>query len=736
MKPIRSLISVGVALALVMGSAVAANALVIYVRVVADNNRSVPIDAEPSDTVENIKQKVSDVENIAPSRQILTYAGRTLLNSETLSSLNISNQAIFNLTVSSCTLDGAGTQADPWKIGTATDLTKVGLVGPAECISNYSRDTYYKLTANIALTGNFTPVELYVNPGNTASFDGDGKTISGLKVIDGTATPGGSSSTKKIYAGLFSNTRSAIIQNLKLTGESVEGDSFVGGLVGFAQSTTISNVSVTLTGNVAGDTSVGINHGQMVGGLVGQMSSGSSISNSTFKSTGGAVIGSVYIGGAIGDLTDSTATQISVSSNVTSGNISGGVIGSVAPNSNLVMDQMFYSGSFTGDQYVGGIIGYLWSSGNHSLNLTNSGVRGTVSTAGNYSPSAFVGHVGAGISSAGVSNSYSTAQYKKTTSTSLATQNTIPAIESTGTILSPDNLFESWGAGTSITGATLVADAVIDELSDVPTSWSVVRQDASLGAIGSAKWVMDVSGSRLNGGRPMPAAAYSAGFFTERASTGGGSSVLVAKPVLSKSPTLIGRVEVGKRISVDAGTWSSTAPIQFSYSWYRCSHPVSAAANLALESDCVAVNKATETEFSVADADTKKFLTALVTASNPGGSATFVASSVNSKSLKYLALAAPVTLRGNAKLGQALSVSSLKWIAAAPTKISYQWYRCDSARVSGSTVGGACKAISGATKSSYRQSVADKSKYVSVKISAVLGSSKLFVVAGSSKKSS
>ena len=715
-----------------------------------------------------------------------------------------------------CTLDGSGTQADPWKIGTATDLTKVGLVGANECVTSYSRDTYYKLTANIALTGNFTPVELYVNPGNTASFDGNGKTISGLKVVDGTTNSSGS--TKKKYAGLFSDTRSAIIQNLNVTGESVLGDTFVGGLVGFAQGTTISNVSVTLTGNVSGDINSGIYHGQMVGGLVGEMTN-SSITDSSFKSTAGAVYGTSYIGGAIGALTDSTATRISVSSDVIATNISGGVIGTASPNANLTMDQMFYSGSFTGDQYVGGIIGYLWSAGNYSFDLTNSATRGTLTTTGNYSPSAFIGHVGSGITIATVSKSYSTAAFRKNSSTSLATANAVLAIEGSGILIASENLYENWGAGTSMTGATLVADGIINELNELPNSWTAVQQDESVEAVTTAAWVIDGSTSPLNGGRPMPAVAYNTGFFanlqcapgrlsdtgnipcspaeigryvalpgqtvavdcpagtyqpqagqmvclqapagyfvanagsnqatpcasgytssqgatacTVITSSSGGSTVVVAKPLLSSSPKLIGVVAPGKTIALNAGTWTSTTPIQYSYTWYRCSHPVTAAENLAAEAHCVAVEKANEVALPVAAEDTKKFITALVTATNSGGSATYVASSVNSKTVKYLALASPAKLSGTAKVGQALSVASLKWIAASPTKTSYQWYRCDSARVTGATVGAGCKVIYGATARSYKQVSADKSKYVTVKVSAVLGSSKVTTVAGSAKK--
>lgn len=407
-----------------------------------------------------------------------------------------------------CTLSGSGSSSDPWLIDSAAKLAKVGVIGASECLTNgYDSNRYYKLTSDIVLAGNFAPLELYANDGYIASFDGNNKIISGLNVVAGIATQSGNFPNGN-YSGLFSNTRNAFIKDLKITGHSVVGDSYVGALAGYAQSTTIQNITVDLTGSVSGETSMGLNHGQMVGGLVGGLYN-STLTRATF--TGSGVFGGAYSGGGIGDSTNSSVSKIAIGSDVDCLNISGGVIGSVNVESSTIFDELYYHGSMRGDQYVGGLIGYVWGSNDSVLTISNSGVRGVIATASTtYSPSAFVGEVGNRITATNLVDSYMSASFAKNTSTVV---DTVALKQGLSTLTGAHNYFESWSANSAVsTGAQLVSDGVLDELSDV-TGWSVVQQDTSVKVDSGSSWVVDGSAGPLNGGRPMTASAYNLGFY-------------------------------------------------------------------------------------------------------------------------------------------------------------------------------------------------------------------------------
>jgi len=191
----------------------------------------------------------------------------------------------------------------------------------------------------------------------TGRFDGLGHTISNIHINQ-------SSNTSVPFVGLFGITSGALIQNVTLSGGSVNASApytyYVGGLVGSSMGGAIRSAFVT---GLSVSCSVG--SCGLVGGLVGE-NDGATIYNSVFY--GGTVSGTNQVGGLVGY------------------NYGGGLISgsSAAINSTV-----------TGNQYVGGLVG------------TNTGtIDGSYATDNTVSGSTQIGGLAGTNTSGTMSNSY------------------------------------------------------------------------------------------------------------------------------------------------------------------------------------------------------------------------------------------------------------------------------------------------------------------------------------------
>lgn len=174
-----------------------------------------------------------------------------------------------------------GSAEKPYVISTTAGLAYLAL--KVNGGTDYSGN-YFKLgddiTYNKTVENNFTPIGNASN-GFRGTFDGNGKTISGLNI----------NLTTTEYVGLFGKTLNATIKGVKLDNSTITGKDYVGGIVGFGDAsstpTTIENCTVTSNVSVSGAYHVGgivgmyakvrvctsaaaVSGVQNVGGIVGQ----------------------------------------------------------------------------------------------------------------------------------------------------------------------------------------------------------------------------------------------------------------------------------------------------------------------------------------------------------------------------------------------------------------------------------------------------------------------------------
>ena len=225
--------------------------------------------------------------------------------------------------------------------GSYTVTTADGLKNVAKLVNEEGKtDINITLDTDLTLTGEWTPIGTESQP-YTGTFDGNGKTITGLK-IDQSGTDN---------VGLIGRLGSGgKVQDVTLTEVNVTGGTYVGGVAGWSFGGNIENCSVS--GSVSGSD---------VGGVVGYQQGGSITgcsSSATVKGTqrAGGVAGATNSGAT---LTACYATgDVTVENDGTNNSHAGGVVGY---NGGGTLTACYATGSVTGSGsgtiYVGGVTG-------------------------------------------------------------------------------------------------------------------------------------------------------------------------------------------------------------------------------------------------------------------------------------------------------------------------------------------------------------------------------------------
>ena len=224
--------------------------------------------------------------------------------------------------------------------GNYTVTTAEGLKNIAELVNEeWKLDINITLTDDIDLKGiDWTPIGIDYNHQYTGTFDGGGKTITGLTVTGSDR-----------YTGLFGFIKGTV-KNVVLTEINITSGTFVGGVAGWSFGGNIENCSVS--GSVSGSD---------VGGVVGYQQGGSITgcsSSATVKGTqrAGGVAGATNSGAT---LTACYATgDVTVENDGPNNACAGGVVGSNAYSTVIACYAAGnVSGTGSGTIHVGGVVG-------------------------------------------------------------------------------------------------------------------------------------------------------------------------------------------------------------------------------------------------------------------------------------------------------------------------------------------------------------------------------------------
>lgn len=256
---------------------------------------------------------------------------------------------------------GSGTEEDPYQIYTASDLANINSYSYYKLMNDI--DLFDYINANNPAEG-WQPIG-FTGGGTMKQLDGDGHLIKGLWFSRGSNQ----------NCGLVSNIENATVKNLRIkialgkeckgglcTGiavgkasncalenivveGAVRGADYVGGVIGKAESTTVTNVTAKAT-KVTGT--------NYVGGIVGKINA-----DATQCSADATIVGSDYIGGIAGQATSNISLSTSKGDVVTTDTINcraGGIVGVTYGN----LTNCFSLANVKGGIYAGGVAGYSY----------------------------------------------------------------------------------------------------------------------------------------------------------------------------------------------------------------------------------------------------------------------------------------------------------------------------------------------------------------------------------------